>query len=293
MTIPAAISQHIHVTEREPGPWVECTWTAGLEWYRLNHDPKAPATSAEREALRVAGGGSDTSGASIADLRRGIIARYGYTPPAAISGFSVLWNAVNGRIAAVQGSMKAFGSTDHYSRFDPNFDGGHAVFIYRPLNEDRVWWCDPEAPVGTYQGEWMSKANLQKFVSAFAGQHLVGTIAQEVAMAQAAHTNETPVTIDVALGATLYDLDGKTPRAKLGAAMTARYSPFAVGTLQAIYVTTGGIRQTVLVTPVAGSIKPIVDTTPYSQAQYEANYNLGVSDGTGLEKNRLRKLLGL
>jgi uncharacterized coiled-coil protein SlyX len=69
--------------------------------------------------------------------------------------------------------MSAFGPTHRLSTYDRNFDGAHAVLVARVYNEDRVWWCDPEAPLGSYQGVWVTKAELQKFVNAFSGSHVV------------------------------------------------------------------------------------------------------------------------
>lgn len=173
MNLPA---WHIHVSERQPGAWIDCTWDSGVEFVRLTHDKSIPATHAEGDALRKASGDL-VGGSSIGDLRRGIKARYGYTAPAAISGFAALWRAMEpGTAAVVQGSMSAFGPSHRLSRFDPNFDGGHAIAAMRLDTTDRAWWCDPEAPAGAYRGEWVTKAELSRFVNAFAGQHIVAPI---------------------------------------------------------------------------------------------------------------------
>jgi hypothetical protein len=74
----------------------------------------------------------------------------------------------------VQGSMRAFGPDHRLSKYDRNFDGGHAVMCIRLDATDRVWWCDPEAPANVgYNGIWVTKAELKAFVTAFAGTHLV------------------------------------------------------------------------------------------------------------------------
>lgn len=180
MTVPAPIALHVHVTEREAdGTWEDCTWCSGLEWYRLAHDPSRPATHAEAQALRDASGMPPTGGSGIGDFIRGVSARYHVAlTERPVSGFTALWNALKpGTVALVQGSMGAFGSTDPLSRWDRNFNGGHAVFVARVDAQDHVWWCDPEAPTGVgYVGQWVTKAQLASFVNAFGGSHLVAPI---------------------------------------------------------------------------------------------------------------------
>lgn len=168
---------HIHVSERQPGAWIDCTWDSGVEFVRLTHDKAVPATHAEGDALRVAGGRASGGGGNIGNLRDGIKKRYGYDAPPPVGNFNALWAAlVPGTAAVVQGSMAAFNSKHRLSRFDPGFDGGHAVLVMRLDGNDRVWWCDPEAPAGSYKGEWVTKAELSAFVKAFAGQHIVAPI---------------------------------------------------------------------------------------------------------------------
>ena len=184
---------HKHVSERQPGAWIDCTWDSGVEFVRLTHDKSIPATHAEGDALRKASGDL-VGGSNIGDLRKGIRARYGYWTPLPISGFAALWAALKpGTAAVVQGSMAAFGPSHRLSRFDPTFDGGHASLVIRLDGNDRVWWCDPEGPATGYIGEWMSKAELSSFVKAFAGQHIVapilGTAAEEdIAMSLKTYT---------------------------------------------------------------------------------------------------------
>ena len=290
--MPAALAAHIHVTEREPdGTWEDCTWCSGLEWFRLVRDPKVPATHAEMQALRAASGEPTTGGSSIVDLRRGLLNRYGFTAPPAISGFSPLWSAMNGRVAVAQGSMKAFGPSSTFSRFDPSFDGAHAVMVFRPLDQDRVWWCDPEAPAGSYQGQWMLKADFARFVNALNGSHLVGAVKEaSISMAgQAIHTSEAPVQIDIPLGAILYDLDGVTAVGKLNAAYPGRFSPYAISGGQAIYAGTFGKSRATRIVRQYSNVRAVTDPTPYSQASLDT----AKADGVQQERSRLRKLLGL
>lgn len=183
-------SWHKHVSERQPGAWIDCTWDSGVEYVRLTHNKSVPATHAEGDALRVAGGRASGGGGTIENLRTGIKVRYGYVATAAVHGFAALWAALKpGTACVAQGSMIAFGPKDVLSRFDPTFDGGHAVLIMRLDSTDRVWWCDPEAPAGSYKGEWVSKSKLKAFIDAFSGGHIVAPILAEAAT----ETTEPPM----------------------------------------------------------------------------------------------------
>ncbi len=183
MAVPTLLDKadHIHISEREAdGSWEDCTWDAGLEWYRVTRDKSKPATHAEAQELRKASGKPPTGGSNQWDFRRGVKARYKVDLDLPISGFAALWAALEpGNAASVQGSMKAFGPTHPLSRYDRNFDGAHDVFVARTDATDTVWWCDPEAPnpAGpSYQGERVSKADLKRFVDAFNGEHLIGRL---------------------------------------------------------------------------------------------------------------------
>jgi hypothetical protein len=167
---------HIHISEREAdGTWEDCTWDSGLEWYRLVYDKSRPATHAEAQLLRHASGEPATGGSNLGNLKTGILRRYGKTTPALISGFSNLQAALtNNKCAVIQGSMKAFGSTHRLSTWDRNFDGSHAVML---MNfGGRLLWCDPEAPTSANVPVAVTWAEVKAFVTAFAGQHLVGPI---------------------------------------------------------------------------------------------------------------------
>jgi hypothetical protein len=173
MTLPA---NHIHISEREPdGSWEDCTWDSGLEWYRLVYDASVPATHTEAQKLRAASGEPATGGSNLGDLAKGIKARYGKTVPARISGIAALKLALTpGKVAVIQGSMSAFGPTHRLSYYDRNFDGAHAVLLINLAGI--LKWCDPEAPTNANVPVTVSWAEVAQFVTAFAGQHLVGTI---------------------------------------------------------------------------------------------------------------------
>lgn len=92
--------------------------------------------------------------------------------------------------------------------------------------------------------------------------------AQESDM-QAAITDETPCLMDVPLGASLLELDGKTVLRKMTTALPGRPSPYGVGTLRAMFATTGGVRRTVLVKPTAIHPIPAPDCVPLVAAATE------------------------
>jgi len=154
---------------------------SGVELARLCHDKRIPATHTEGEHLRDDAGESPMGGTNMDDLRRGMHARYNWYASLPISGFANLWKVLTpGRAAAAQGRMGVFSSTHRLRRWDKPFSGKHCVLIARVDNTDRVWWCDPLAPQdGTYNGEWVTKAELKKYVDAITaegGRHVVGFI---------------------------------------------------------------------------------------------------------------------
>lgn len=194
MSAPPALvaAGHLHVTEREAkhrlpdgswddASWEDCTFVAGLELARICHDVSLPATHAEAEALRSESGRGPLGGTSTADLRRALEARYGWTGWREVAGADPLWSSMApGTAAAAQGRLTAFPAGHRLRRWDPTFAGGHDVLIVRLDDRPRVWWCDPLAPQnGSYEGEWVSHAELDAYVSAFAGSALVAPITRE------------------------------------------------------------------------------------------------------------------
>lgn len=181
-------SVHDHISERESdGTWEDCTWDAGLEYYRLAHDKSRPATHTEAQALRAASGEPPTGGSNVGDFRRGVKARYGVSLPLPISGWTALRAALKpNTVALVQGQMDVFGPTHRLSRWQRGFDGGHAVCVL-VLADGTLWWCDPLATDTGYRGERVTAAELKAFVTSFTGQHLVSPIkyldTQEVTVA--------------------------------------------------------------------------------------------------------------
>lgn len=164
---------HIHISEREAdGTWEDCTWDSGLEFYRDAIDNSVPHTHAEAQALRKASGDTMTGGSNLGDFARGVKARYGKTIPARISAHNILTALKPGYVAAVQGSMSAFGSTSPLSKWDRNFDGSHQVWMAR-TPDGVLLWCDPEAPTTADVPVIISAADVQRFVNAFNGEAIV------------------------------------------------------------------------------------------------------------------------
>ena len=296
-TPPDSITAHSHITEREAGAWDDCAWCSAVMFTRLAFDSSIPATHAEAKALRAAANEPSTGGSNSDDLLRGLKARYNFTP-AVVYGYDNLLAYLSkpGRVAVAMGSMGAFPAGSSIRRWDPGFAGGHATFVARCDGNLRVWWDDPLAPQdGTYQGQWLSSDDLAKFVRALGNVKLVVGEVQGDIMAIKEITSEVPATMTVNPGTVFFALDGVTKLSTFGGttALVDRLSPFAAGTQRAMYANIGGVRQTVLVTPVAGSVKDIVDTSPYTQAQIDAARTAATASGVSTEKSRLRNLLGL
>jgi hypothetical protein len=174
MTIPG-VPTHKHISEREAdGTWEDCTWDAGLEFYRDAVDPSVPATHAEAQELRKASGEPPTGGSNMGDFRRGVKNRYHDDLPPAINAHNILSALKPNMCATVQGSMKAFGSTHRLSKYDRNFDGSHDVYIANVGG--KLYWCDPEAPTTADVPVIVSPAEVQAFVNAFGGEAIVAPI---------------------------------------------------------------------------------------------------------------------
>jgi hypothetical protein len=161
---------HVHVSEVPDSPVVECTFASGLEVARAalaGTDRQPPATWREREALRIAAGVPDNRGASIADLRRGLAARYGLVLPE--TGLPNLLTLPEGTFVAVQGNYHDLPA--HYQRWDPGFAGhdpaAHCVTVY--MAGGVLHWCDPLAPWGSYDGEPIDSITVGRYFSGLPG----------------------------------------------------------------------------------------------------------------------------
>ena len=286
LTYPELFAIHNHISEREgahiwpdgqqdDSRWEDCTPVATLMWVRLCFRPGAPATHSEAEAIRRVAGEDPLGGTSTDDMLRGIARRYGLTPTN--SGFRQVWGTTalfsamtDGIAAMVQGSMAAFADGHRLRRHDPGFDGAHAVLVVKV--GDEWWWDDPLAADTGYRGEKVTTLELAAFANKFAGSHLVApVIDKEKLMPQADITDRTPKTADFALGTDLMELDNVSKLRDLTIALNDRYSPYGVGTRRAIFVVQedGSGTRLALATPIAGSVKDILDPSPYTQAQID------------------------
>jgi hypothetical protein len=180
MTMPLAVAtalwNHRHVSERESAhywedgrwdnrAWEDCFWDTLVEFVRMTLRPRVPATHDEAEALRTDAGEDTSSGSHSGDGNRGLKRRYGLGPLATHSDVEVL-NMPIGFAAHVSGSMGAFPYGHRLRRHDADFRGFHRSLVFRLAGG--WWWCDPLAPY-SYSGEWISRADLAKFMAAFPG----------------------------------------------------------------------------------------------------------------------------
>jgi hypothetical protein len=287
--------------EKDDSHWEDCTMCAALMLARICHDPAIPATHAEAEALRHAAGKGPLGGSSTADAVNGLRARYNWIDAFKVLAFDALWADLKpGYAAAAQGGMGAFPAGHSLRRWDPAFDGAHDVLVARVDTQDRVWWVDPLAPQGSYQGQWVSKADLARYVKAFGGSSLVARFTKEAAtMALATVTSTSPATIDVLPGSVLLELDGKTVIKTLTGSYKDQFSPYAAGSLRLWTATVSGIVRPVYVKagPSGLNVRPVVDMTPFTQAQVNAakaaGEAAGKASGIAAEKSRIGTLLGL
>lgn len=297
---------HVHVSEREgahdwpdgqhdDARWEDCSWCSAVMFARQAHDPSIPATHEEAELLRAAADEIPTGGSSPADVRRGLIARYRFNPPSSLLSPATMWAALDlGHVGLITGSMGAFPDGHRLRRFSPSFDGAHSIFAARLDETDRVWWDDPLAPKGSYDGEWVTRDELLSFAAHLPGAaHLVAPQCEETSVAFKAITSEAPATMDAPAGTVMYQLDGLTKCGSLATAVTARYSPYEAKPYRAMYATINNVRRLVLVAPAAGSVKPVADSTPFGQADLDAAEAEGHSAGVADEKARMRAELGL
>ena len=279
----------VHVTEREPGPWRDCTFAAMLEVLRdgFLDGRDIPATVAEKEALRAAAGlPDDHSGATIAQAVDASERRYGLG-----GGYRVTTSWADVRTALydadsrciVQGSM---GSVPTWlRRWQPTFSGAHAVAARGTT------WCDPLAPAGTYTGEmvpmgtWESYfrglAGAQAFITTTGGlTRMAGDYVIYVPHKQGKVRAGTPMFNDWAL----HDRRGSLATAVTVEVRGYRSTAYAIKVKTAQGWADGVARVTnvyvdqsrVVLLP---DIVPPPDTTPYTQADIDAAYARGVAQG--------------
>ncbi len=169
----AAPVGHIHGSERETPPWICCVPTSGNMFIHDVLSAAIPVSLSETHTLRKACGALHPTAAQIAaganpgvtntQLRAGLKALYGYTVPHYGAGASALFAALpSGSVACISGLMGVFPLNHRLRRFDAAFIGRHKVWLYN--DGGKLWWDNPLAPVGTYNGEPVTKAEVQLYV---------------------------------------------------------------------------------------------------------------------------------
>lgn len=259
---------HVHVSEREPGSWVDCEWTSGVMFSRAMFSKDINPTLVEAHHLRTAAGALP-GGATAKQLQRGIKERYSHDTKV-VSGIPTL---ALGEAAAIQGSMGAFPKGHQLRRWDPAFAGTHCVFIAKTDSKSHYWWDDPLAPSGTgYNGQWVAASDVERFIKGMSGAAHVVTATEVPSMTPRPITSESPATMDVSANTAWYDLDGTSKLAVQKSAYSARFTPYQAGDKRAMYASLDGVRRIVLVSPTPGTVRPpdtAPDTTPYSQADVD------------------------
>ena len=252
---------HVHVSEREvahtwpdgqkdDAHWEDCLWCSIVEW--LNETWKdIPDTLAYAEALRDASGEPPTGGSNFTNVQAAF-KKLGIPITLEAKFFPTFWSRLApaaphlgqslsaGTSGVANGSMGNFPAGHRLRRHDPGFAGGHSVEVHRPDATERVWWCDPLAPKGTYTGEWVTKAELQKFM---------GTTWTGVVRAVLPKPVPPPPGVDMPT-LTSY-VPGST--ANIKPASNVRSAPAATATK---FRTTGAVNEPVVLT---GTVKGTVD----------------------------------
>jgi hypothetical protein len=175
-SVATTLWNHKHVSERESAhwwpdgrwdnaAWEDCAWDTLIEFVRMALRPSIPATHEEAERVRRLSGEDTSSGSHSGNLNAGLKKAYGFGPLSTHSDAEVL-NMPIGFAGHISGSMGVFPHGHHLRRWDADFRGWHRVIVFRV--EGGWWWCDPLAPAG-YNGEWISRADLVKFMAGFPG----------------------------------------------------------------------------------------------------------------------------
>lgn len=157
-----------HVSQREPGPWRDCTFASMLEVIRLGipGGRKIPATEAEKERFRAAAGlPDDHTGATIEMTLDAAEQLYGLSAEDYLltRTWTVLAAALEDsrKLAVVTGMMGAVPASERIT----SFTGPHAVAKHGV----RVR-CDPLGPKdGVYQGNTWPLQTWRAFVNGLPG----------------------------------------------------------------------------------------------------------------------------
>lgn len=278
-----------HVTEREPGPWRDCSFASMLEVCRdgFPDGRDIPATEAEKEALRAAAGlPDDHTGATIAQAITGAERRYGLGGGYVVtSSWAVVREALTraDTRCVVQGSMGS--ATTWLRRWQPSFTGAHAIAARGQV------WCDPLAPKGTYAGELVPIGTWESYFRGLPGaQALITTVGGLTRMAgdyviypqvdsrkRGNVKGGTPFFNDWALT----DKRGSFSKDATIQLLGYRNDAYAAEVNTGQGWNDGQVRPTnvfVRRTSVTG-IVDVPDPTPYSQADVDAAYARGKAEG--------------
>lgn len=241
------------VSELPDRPVVECVWASGLNC-ALAVGATTTATGAEREALRVAGGGSDLTGANLTQLATAMHARYGLasrhtTGSAAAIGTALAagsWLVVRGEYGALPAAY----------RHQANTAFSHAVAV-----GPGPWLVDPleTAPV---HGQAIDLPTVVAF-AASNGYDILSVGGNEPMTLTV--TDPTPRIVSIPAGRQLYGLDGTTPIVKVSS-VNGALSPFATGAFRAIIVLTGGVRELLLAHTSDCTLSPVPTPKPAAPA---------------------------
>lgn len=278
-----------HVSEREPGPWQDCTFASMLEVLRdgFPDGRLIPPTDAEREAYRAAAGlPDDHGGANLAEAIDGAEVRYGLGGGyVTTTSWSVLKAALSDPDArcAVQGLMGAVPS--YLRRFDPTFLGAHSVAARGAV------WCDPLAPKGLYCGELVPLATWEQYFKGLPGARaFITNVGGLTRMAGDYVIYETRKSGQPKAGASFFnDWELVSRRGGLGTNPSRVEVRGYRGDAHAIRVRTAqgwpdGVARITNVFIAKGDVSdvkddPLPDTTPYSQADLDAAYERGKAEG--------------
>ena len=156
------------VTERQPGPWVDCTWASAA---MLLDKWTNGSLIVSRQRLRVLAK-DPTGGSSLADVRRafatlGVDLKWSPSGGARISWTTLLKRLSHGSGAILLGDYGKL--PRRYARWDPTLWtrtgplDDHAIYLdrYDPKTR-RILVMDPLAPPG-WGGEWIPSAALEQF----------------------------------------------------------------------------------------------------------------------------------
>ncbi len=156
------------VTERQPGPWVDCTWASAS---MLLDKWTNGSLMVSRQRLRVLAK-DPTGGSSLADVRRAF-AKLGVTLKwSPQGGDRITWAKLIDRLRHGSGAILLgdYGKLPrHFARWDPTLWSrtgpldDHAIYLdaYDPKT-GRILVMDPLAPSG-WGGEWIPASALKQF----------------------------------------------------------------------------------------------------------------------------------